>query len=103
MVCKQMKSIDFYSTEVKLTFQNEQKYKTWVGSTLSTITVVLFLGLAVMNTLKLVSREDNFLSTHTMIREDTFPIDLAAIGYQFAVTALDPRVGEIEVLHTAWG
>ena len=76
-----MKSIDFYSTEVKLTFQKEQKYKTWVGSSFTAITIVLFLGLAIIDTLKLVSREDNFLSTHTMIREETFAVDLVAIGY----------------------
>ena len=62
-----------------------------------------FAGFTFMSTMKLVGRDDPFLSTSTMPREDSYAADLAKLGYVFAIRSMDPKAGSIEVYHTTWG
>ena len=101
--CKKIKDLDFYADSLTLTFKEQTHYTTWIGAFFSTLMFILFAGFASMKTLKLVSREDPFLSTHTGPRDDTFAADLKKLDYFFAVQQLDPRAGQIEVRHTEWG
>ena len=101
--CKKVKNIDIYMEEVALTFQKKKQFATWVGTFFTFITFGLFTGFTIMSTMKLVGRDDPFLSTSTMPREDSHAADLAKLGYVFAIQSLDPKAGSIEVKHTTWG
>ena len=39
---------------------------------------------------------------HTVVNNEGVEIDLWKMGYFFAVTGIDPRVGDLKVTHTTW-
>ena len=85
-LCNRVKHLDMYARGVSLTFQGEPKFSTWTGAVLTFLTIVLLTIFTSICTLKLVSREDPFLSANTLPREDNHRVDLIALDYAFAVT-----------------
>ena len=83
--CQKVKNLDIYGQNISLTFKRKKEFNSWFGFCVTIVTFVLFIGFTIMSTQKLVSRSDPFLSTNTMPREDSFAMDLAELGYVFAV------------------
>ena len=91
-----------YARGVSLTFRGEPKFTTWTGTVLTFFTIVLLAIFTTICTLKLVSREDPFLSANTLPREDDQRVDLVALDYAFAVTQVDRKLGRVSIIHVQW-
>ena len=39
---------------------------------------------------------------HTVVNNEGVEIDLWKMGYFFAITQIDPRIGDLKVTHTTW-
>lgn len=61
----------------------------------------LMLAFLVMQTSKLISKDDPFFSMTTVVL-DWQQIDLWSLGFMFAIEDIDPRVGRINVKQTSW-
>ena len=86
-----------------MSFKKSYTYQTWIGTGVTFLISILFISFLGVRTSKLVSATDPFFSMMTMAKEETDPIDLWALNYMFAIEDVDPRVGYINVDHTAWG
>lgn len=91
-----------YARGVSLTFRGEPKFSTWTGTVLTFFTIMLLTIFTAICTLKLVSREDPFLSANTLPRKDDHRVDLVALDYAFAVTQVDPKLGRVSIVHVQW-
>ena len=93
-----MKNTDIYGERPDLKFEGKSSYVTWVGAFFSFVTFILFSVFMAMRTMKLVSRDDPFLSMISRPSDDdTELLELSKLGYRFALEAIDPRVGRWQV------
>ena len=60
--CQKFKKLDIYSQDINLAYNGKDRFSTWVGTFFSIITFVLVTIFTVINTERLVSRDDPFLS-----------------------------------------
>ena len=99
----ELKTFDMFGESVKLTFQKNDTYQTWIGTCITFLIGILFIAFFGVRTNKLVSATDPFFSMMTMAKEQTEPIDLWAMNYMFAIQDVDPRVGYIHAEQVTWG
>ena len=64
--------------------------------------MTLFMAFCAVRTLKLVSRDDPFFSMITMEKDEKIPIDLWKNNFAFAIEAVDPKIGRVDVRHFLW-
>lgn len=65
--------------------------------------MTLFMAFCAVRTLKLVSRDDPFFSMITMEKDEQIAIDLWKNNFAFAIEAVDPKIGRIDVRYFVWG
>ena len=92
------KSLDMYGEPISLTFQNDSKYKTTLGATISLVCYVTLLSFLMVRTYKLISMEDPFFSVAPVARRiQDHPLDLYDLGFMFATSSIKPEVGRLKV------
>ena len=79
----------------------EKVYTTRIGGCISIVCLIWLLLFSTQRTLKLVSKDDPYISMTTSAREPG-PNDLQALGFVFVVSNVDPSIGKIEVEHVHW-
>jgi hypothetical protein len=96
--------IDIFGNEISLTFKGNHLYKTQVGGFLSLIVVIVILGFASQNVLKLLSRTTQSISSDKRKPNDPQLEVLNLRDTQFMMAfgiadlkEIDPRYGKISV------
>ena len=79
----------------------EKVYTTRIGGVISILCLVWLVLFVTQRTVKLVSKDDPYISMTTSAKEPG-PNDLFALGFVFAVSNVEPSIGQIEVEHVNW-
>jgi len=95
--CSLFKSLDLFGEKINLTFKQEKDFKTTFGAIISLICSIALIAFLVVQTQKLISKEDPFFSMTTSSKV-TDTIDLWELGFIFAIENIDPKVGRIEAV-----
>ena len=100
--CRKLHEFDFLYHSVNLTFNQKEVYTTKIGTVCSIISI-LFLGLIFYTrTVKMFAREDPYFAmVKSLYGGET--IDLWALDFMFAIEAVDPRLGRLEVVQVHSG
>ena len=92
--CETLKSMDSYGEPVQFTFNNKSKYQTSLGAIITIFCATLMLSFMVVQTNKIISRDDPFFSMTTVVLESQ-KVDLWELGFMFAIENINPRIGRI--------
>lgn len=95
MLKKKLNNLDIFGSEVKFTFENDSKHRTWPGIIVSIICFAAMTSFTLVRTLKLLSNDDPFFSTVTKARDTDDQIDLGKLGMMFAIEKIDPSFGYV--------
>ena len=103
--CRILHDLDFLGQNVNFTFKRDEVFTTNLGTTVSIISILLLGFVLLSRTIKLVEGADPIFAMVTSPYEDEQTIDLWDLNFKFAVEAVDPKIGRLEVfqVHTQDG
>ena len=85
-----------FGNSVQFAFKGRSKVFSVAGILISCLVMILFTIFLVVRTIKLVNKIDPILMKSVMNEPDVV-IDLWDLGYFFAVSVVDPRIGTVKV------
>ena len=84
-----------FGNSVQFAFKGRSKVFSVAGIFISCLVMILFTCFLVVRTIKLVNKVDPILMK-TVKNDPAVVIDLWELGYFFAVTNVDPRIGTVK-------
>ena len=95
--------LDLFAPEVSLTFQGQRQFKTDFGGCASIITGLIFLSVVMIKFEQtLEGRQTAAYFTTKTTRDVNEELDLAKLGFMFAINEPDPRIGKVVVGAVHW-
>ena len=96
-----LKEQDMYGVGVEFSFNNNKRFTTWMGAVMTCITMTLFMTFFGIRTIHFVTQRSPKVSM-TRMASDYEIVDLWKGDQIFAVQAVNPKVGRIEMTWTKW-
>ena len=88
------KKIDVFGGEINFSFKGERNHKTLLGGVCSLLMTLLLILFYTFKTIDFIGKLDpNISMVENFADEPSF--DLYENGYRFAISSLDPSIGEV--------
>lgn len=97
-----LKNCDAFGRRVTLTYQGEGYYTTWVGVMMTTVCIVIYLGLVGYRLTEFFMLSDATPKQGQQNWHEDEAIDVSRLGFDFAVEKIDPSYGAVKAYTVSW-